>query len=36
MIAAAIEDAEGFPITPMPISPSDLFALRQQHSSRSA
>lgn len=27
-IAAAIEDAEGFPITAMPISPSDLFDLR--------
>ncbi|WGW12387.1 aerobic carbon-monoxide dehydrogenase large subunit [Saxibacter everestensis] len=28
-IAAAIEDAEGFPIRTMPISPSDLFDLRQ-------
>lgn len=28
-IAAAIEDAEGFPITAMPISPSELHALRQ-------
>ncbi|MFP5334235.1 MAG: aerobic carbon-monoxide dehydrogenase large subunit [Actinomycetes bacterium] len=27
-IAAAIEDAEGFPIRRMPISPSELFALR--------
>jgi carbon-monoxide dehydrogenase large subunit len=31
VFAAAIEDAEGFPITSMPISPSELFALRQQH-----
>jgi carbon-monoxide dehydrogenase large subunit len=31
VFASAIEDAEGFPITAMPISPSDLFALRQQH-----
>jgi carbon-monoxide dehydrogenase large subunit len=30
VFASAIEDAEGFPITAMPISPSDLFALRQQ------
>ncbi len=29
--AAAIEDAEGFPITAMPISPSDLFELRARH-----
>ena len=28
-IAAAIEDAEGITITRMPISPSELFALRQ-------
>lgn len=28
VIAAAIEDAEGFPITAMPISPSELHALR--------
>ena len=28
VIAAAIEDAEGFPITRMPISPSELFELR--------
>lgn len=32
VIAAAIEDAEGFPITSMPISPSDLFELRLTHS----
>ena len=30
--AAAIEDAEGIPITAMPISPSELFTLRQTHS----
>ncbi|MCR6029867.1 molybdopterin-dependent oxidoreductase [Nocardioides sp. zg-579] len=30
-IAAAIEDAEGLPITAMPISPSELFELRAQH-----
>jgi CO/xanthine dehydrogenase Mo-binding subunit len=30
-IAAAIEDAEGFPIRAMPISPSELFALRRAH-----
>ncbi len=30
-IAAAIEDAEGFPITAMPISPSELYALRLTH-----
>ena len=30
-IAAAIEDAEGFPIHAMPISPSELFALRRAH-----
>ena len=29
VIASAIEDAEGFPITAMPLSPSDLFELRQ-------
>jgi len=28
VLAAAVEDAEGIPITTMPISPSDLFALR--------
>ncbi|MBO0776759.1 MAG: molybdopterin-dependent oxidoreductase, partial [Actinobacteria bacterium] len=31
VIAAAIEDAEGFAITAMPISPSDLFELRRLH-----
>ncbi len=30
-IAAAIEDAEGITITRMPISPSELFALRSKH-----
>ena len=30
-IAAAIEDAEGIPITSMPISPSELFHLRLEH-----
>jgi CO/xanthine dehydrogenase Mo-binding subunit len=30
-IAAAIEDAEGFEITSMPISPSELFDLRRRH-----
>ncbi|MDQ3616881.1 MAG: aerobic carbon-monoxide dehydrogenase large subunit [Actinomycetota bacterium] len=30
-IASAIEDAEGFPIRRMPISPSELFHLRIQH-----
>ncbi len=30
VFASAIEDAEGFPITSMPISPSELFELRQQ------
>ncbi|GAA4354302.1 aerobic carbon-monoxide dehydrogenase large subunit [Angustibacter luteus] len=33
-IAAAIEDAEGFVITRMPISPSELFALRREHDSQ--
>ena len=33
VIAAAIEDAEGFRISRMPISPSELFHLRQQHRS---
>lgn len=28
VFASAIEDAEGFPITRMPISPSELFGLR--------
>ena len=32
VFASAIEDAEGFPITSMPISPSELYALRLQHS----
>jgi carbon-monoxide dehydrogenase large subunit len=32
VIAAAIEDAEGFPIRSMPVSPSDLFELRLAHS----
>ena len=31
VFASAISDAEGFPITTMPISPSDLFELRQRH-----
>jgi aerobic carbon-monoxide dehydrogenase large subunit len=31
VIAAAIADAEGLPITSMPISPSDLFELRRRH-----
>lgn len=30
VVAAAIEDAEGFPITRMPISPAELFELRQR------
>ncbi|MEQ3551028.1 aerobic carbon-monoxide dehydrogenase large subunit [Pseudonocardia nematodicida] len=30
VIAAAVEDAEGIPITAMPISPSDLFTLREE------
>jgi CO/xanthine dehydrogenase Mo-binding subunit len=30
VFAAAIEDAEGIPIRTMPISPSDLFELREQ------
>ncbi len=30
VLAAAIEDAEGIPITSMPISPSDLFELRMR------
>ena len=34
VFAAAIEDAEGFPITAMPISPSELYALRQARSSK--
>ena len=31
VFASAVEDAEGIPITRMPISPSDLFALRAAH-----
>jgi hypothetical protein len=31
VFAAAVEDAEGFPITRMPISPSDLYDLRRRH-----
>jgi carbon-monoxide dehydrogenase large subunit len=31
VIASAIEDAEGFPITSMPISPSELWDLRRAH-----
>jgi carbon-monoxide dehydrogenase large subunit len=31
VLAAAIEDAEGIPITSMPISPSELFELRRSH-----
>jgi aerobic carbon-monoxide dehydrogenase large subunit len=31
VLAAAIEDAEGIPITRMPISPSELFELRRTH-----
>ncbi|GAB3623259.1 xanthine dehydrogenase family protein molybdopterin-binding subunit [Mariniluteicoccus endophyticus] len=31
VIASAIEDAEGFPITKMPISPHDLWELRRRH-----
>jgi carbon-monoxide dehydrogenase large subunit len=31
VIAAAVEDAEGFSITSMPISPSDLYELRLTH-----
>jgi len=33
VFAAAIEDAEGIPITAMPISPSELFELRRHHAS---
>jgi carbon-monoxide dehydrogenase large subunit len=33
VFASAISDAEGFAITSMPISPSDLFHLRLQHAS---
>lgn len=31
LLASAIEDAEGFPITSMPISPSELYELRRAH-----
>ena len=31
VIASAIEDAEGFPITRMPISPYELWELRRRH-----
>jgi carbon-monoxide dehydrogenase large subunit len=31
VFASAIEDAEGLPITAMPISPSDLYELRRRH-----
>jgi hypothetical protein len=31
VIASAIEDAEGFPITSMPISPGELWDLRRRH-----
>ncbi|MDT0260027.1 aerobic carbon-monoxide dehydrogenase large subunit [Jatrophihabitans lederbergiae] len=34
VFAAAISDAEGFEITSMPISPSELFSLRQRHQAR--
>jgi carbon-monoxide dehydrogenase large subunit len=34
VIAAAVEDAEGIPITAMPISPSDLFGLRCRHAEK--
>jgi aerobic carbon-monoxide dehydrogenase large subunit len=31
LFASALSDAEGFPITAMPISPSELFELRRRH-----
>jgi hypothetical protein len=31
VIASAISDAEGFPITSMPISPAELWDLRRRH-----
>ncbi len=31
VIASALEDAEGFPITSMPISPAELWELRRRH-----
>jgi aerobic carbon-monoxide dehydrogenase large subunit len=33
VFASAISDAEGFALTAMPVSPSDLFELRRIHSS---
>jgi aerobic carbon-monoxide dehydrogenase large subunit len=36
VLAAAIEDAEGFPMTSMPVSPSDLFELRRAHAQQDA
>jgi CO/xanthine dehydrogenase Mo-binding subunit len=36
VIAGAIEDAEGFPIRRMPLSPTDLFDLRRQRADRPA
>jgi hypothetical protein len=33
VIASAISDAEGFAITSMPISPVELWELRQRHAS---
>ncbi len=35
LFASAVEDAEGFPITAMPISPSELHALREQRAQTS-
>ena len=34
VFASAIEDAEGFPIRSMPISPTELFELRRKHGAR--
>jgi carbon-monoxide dehydrogenase large subunit len=34
VIAAAVEDAEGIPVTAMPLSPSELFELRVRHAGR--
>jgi aerobic carbon-monoxide dehydrogenase large subunit len=34
VIASAIEDAEGFPITSMPLGPSELWHLRNQHAAQ--
>ena len=36
VLASAIEDAEGFPIRSMPISPSELWELRRQHAAAPA